>query len=134
MNPQNLGMGVMIGLLGGDEASVKAFTAALNKTITQIKLSDKALVLTFEDDSKLTLSDEGQSCCEHRYLHCDDKLDEFIGGTFLGAEVKDAPSASSEYGEHEICFLDVKTSKGVFQICAHNEHNGYYGGFLIRAS
>ena len=34
---------------------------------------------------------------------------------------------------HEIQFLDVKTSKGVFQISNHNVHNGYYGGFWVIA-
>ena len=34
---------------------------------------------------------------------------------------------------HEIQFLDVKTDKGIFQMANNNEHNGYYGGFLIEA-
>jgi hypothetical protein len=33
---------------------------------------------------------------------------------------------------HEVAFLEVTTDRGVFQMKNHNEHNGYYGGFLIR--
>jgi hypothetical protein len=37
-----------------------------------------------------------------------------------------------ESGEdHDIAFLLVQTSDGVFTMVNHNEHNGYYGGFLV---
>ena len=52
----------------------------------------------------------------------------------LGAEIKEAPSIPTEYDEHEVQFLEVLTSKGGFTMASHNEHNGYYGGFLIRAA
>jgi hypothetical protein len=35
MSDKNLGMGVMISYLGGNEESVKAFSQSLNKTITE---------------------------------------------------------------------------------------------------
>ena len=33
---------------------------------------------------------------------------------------------------HETTFVEVLTSAGFINFTAHNEHNGYYGGFYIR--
>ena len=51
--------------------------------------------------------------------------------TLLALELKEAPSQENEWGEHEVQFLEVTTSKGEFTMASHNEHNGYYGGFAI---
>ena len=139
------GIGAMLSYLGGNEDSVKAFTGALGKTLVALEIREveayrstgdqvgSALRLSFTDGTAIELYDDGQSCCESRYMRTDDKLADFIGAQFLEAEIKDAPPLPSEYDEHEVQFLDVTTSKGVFQIASHNEHNGYYGGFSIRA-
>ena len=127
----NLGLGVMINMLCGNEKSVEAFSSCLNKTIKSLSLSDNSLHFTFDDGTNLTIWDNGQSCCETRYIVCDDDLKQFIGAKLIGAEIKDAPNISAQYEEHEIQFLDIKTSLGVFQCASHNEHNGYYGGFSI---
>ena len=130
-----LGIGVMIGHLAGNADSVEAFKGALGKTITALTLGyDDALHFTFEDGSKIKLFDDGQSCCESRYMRTDDNLSDYIGAQLLDAEIKEAPGMPDEYGEHEVQFLEVKTSKGCFTMASHNEHNGYYGGFLVRAT
>lgn len=116
-------------------------TPALGKTISDLRFSenDSALSITFADGSKLTLFDDGQSCCETRYMRTDDNLAEYIGGRLLGAEVKDVPELigfwkdEDEYGCHDMQFLEITTSKGSFVMSNHNEHNGYYGGFCIEA-
>lgn len=131
MNPNNLGMGVMIGMLGGNKESVEALQSSTGKTITSLALQDDALVFGFSDGFGLVIEDKGQFCCESRYMRTDDKLSDFIGSQLLSAELKSAPGLSAEYGDHEIQFLDITTSKGVFQMASHNEHNGYYGGFWI---
>lgn len=101
-----LGMGVMINMLSGNEDSVKAFTGALNKTITAISLGeDDALHFTFDDGTKIKIFDDGQSCCESRYMRTDDNLADFVGAMLLGIEIKDAPNAPAEYNEHEVQFL-----------------------------
>lgn len=129
------GIGVMIGYLAGNADSVDAFKGALNKTIAGLTLGDDdALHFTFEDGSKIKMFDGGQSCCESRYMRTDDNLSDYIGAQLLGAEIKEAPDIQDEYGEHEVQFLEVKTSKGSFTMASHNEHNGYYSGFLIRAA
>ena len=132
-----LGMGVMIRMLVGNADSVDAFKGAIGKTIAGLTLgTDDALHFVFEDGSKMKLFDDGQSCCESRYMRTDDNLAEFVGAKLLGAEIKEAPpvKVDDDYGEHEVEFLEVQTDRGVFTMASHNEHNGYYGGFSIRAA
>ena len=130
-----LGMGVMLNMLGGNDESVDAFTGAIGKTIAQLNLGqDDALHFVFDDGSKIKLFDDGQSCCESRYMRTDDNLEDFVGAKLLGAEIKEAPSEPDECGEHEVEFLEVQTDRGVFTMASHNEHSGYYGGFSIRAA
>jgi len=128
------GIGVMIGYLAGNESSVTAFKSALNKEISALELKDNELHFTFSDGTKIKLFDDGQSCCENRYMTTDDDLPYYVGAVLMDAEVAEAPNQPDEYGDHEVQFLKVKTSKGVFTMESHNEHNGYYGGFLIRAA
>lgn len=73
-------------------------------------------------------------CCAQHYFSTDDDLPYYAGSVFLGVEIVDAPTSDTEHTTHEIQFLDVRTSKGVFQIAAHNEHNGYYGGIHLYLS
>ena len=129
-----LGLGVMIQSLGGNEDTVNAVTSSLGKVIDAVYLSDNRLVFQFGDNTKLIMYDNGQSCCETRYMRTDDDLTEYYGATLLDFELKSAPNIEDEYGDHEVQFLDVKTSKGIFQMANHNEHNGYYGGFYIVAN
>lgn len=129
---KNLGMGVMINMLTGNESTVKAFTEAIGKRITGLELKDDCLEFTFLDNSHLTMYDDGQSCCESRYMRTDDNLADYIGGELKGAEIRDAPSLPLDWGEHEVQFLVIETTKGNFTLSSHNEHNGYYGGFSIK--
>ena len=125
----------MLGHLAGNADSVEAFTKAIGKTISSVTLGeDDALHFVFDDGFKMKIADEGQSCCESRYMRTDDDLKDYIGAKLLGAEVKEAPNIKTEDDEHEVQFLEIQTSKGVFTMASHNEHNGYYGGFCIRAS
>jgi len=128
-----LGMGVMLGILGGNKETVESVQASIGKTIANIVLENDKLEMSFTDGTKLTMWDDGQSCCETRYMMTDDTLSDYIGATVHDFELKDAPNEPDEYGDHEVQFLDVKTSKGTFQMATHNEHNGYYGGFYIVA-
>ena len=126
LNSLNLG-------LVGREYSGNALHASLGKRITALVLDDKELKIELEDKTRLVLFDDGQSCCEHRYMVTADDLKQFVGAQLLGAEIKSAPGIEDPHGDvHEIEFLDITTSKGVFQVANHNEHNGYYGGFYLR--
>lgn len=133
----SLGMGVMLGMLGGNAESVEVFKNSIGKKISSVELTDDALKFLFEDNTTLKLSDEGQSCCETRYMTSDDELSYYSGAEFLGAEVSEVDNKESDDewgGAHEVAFLRVQTSKGVIVAETHNEHNGYYGGFWIVAS
>jgi hypothetical protein len=130
---ENLGMGVMISALSEDGSSARAVQECLQRPLSEVTLRDNALFLTF-DDGVLRVFDDGQSCCEARYMVTDDDLDSFAGATLLDLSVEDGPGVEDEWGEaHEMQFLHVKTSKGSFTMSNHNEHNGYYGGFYLKA-
>ena len=131
-----LEMGVLIHAMGGNAESVETWTAAMGKTIVDLRLvpDTDALYFTFDDGSQMKVYDDGQSCCETRYMSTDDPLADFIGATLLGAELLDGPTTITEYSEeHETQFLRIKTSVGDFTMVNHNEHNGYYGGFWVVA-
>jgi hypothetical protein len=122
----------MIKELFGCGDSAKLYAEAVGKKIESVALVDDALRFVFTDGTKIRVRDDGQSCCEHRYMTTDYTLSEFSGADFLGIEIKDAPCVEDECGEcHDVQFLEVKTSIGEFVMSSHNEHNGYYGGFDI---
>jgi hypothetical protein len=127
----NLGLGVMIQMLGGNKETVEAHLKAQGKSISEISFSDEKLVLKFTDGTGIKIFDDGQSCCESRYMTTDDDIQSFVGAKFLNAELRDAPNIPDDYGDHEVQFLLINTDKGTFTMESHNEHNGYYGGFGI---
>lgn len=76
------------------------------------------------------ISDEGQSCCETRWMTCDDNLDMFKGSIIKDIELFEDESVEDENGDcDDVKFLRIVTTLGDFRICMHNKHNGYYGGF-----
>jgi hypothetical protein len=129
----NLGMGVMIGMLRGNEDTVAAYNESMGKTISGLTLDEEGgfIIIDFNDGTNLRVADDGQSCCENRYMRTDDDMQHFVGAKLTGLEIKEAPNEPDEYGEHEVQFLEVQTDRGVFTLASHNEHNGYYGGFWI---
>lgn len=126
------GIGVMLSYLASNEDSVNAFQSAKGKEISLAELANDMLTLKFTDGTAIAFYDDGQSCCEHRYMVCDDDLPSFTGATLEGAELADAPDVEDGGEVHEVQFLRVSTSKGVIVVSNHNEHNGYYGGFSIK--
>lgn len=126
----------MLNMLMGNEETVSAITQSLNKKIIEVKQDWDYLFFKFEDNTTLKIWDDGQSCCEHRYMVCDDDLTAFAGAIFKNIEVLDVEGVppKDDYDEpHEIQILRVVTDKGDFRCSNHNEHNGYYGGFSIAA-
>lgn len=130
---KHLGMGVMLNILGGNKETVESINQSLGKEIEKVELIDDALIFSFKDKTIMKVWDDGQSCCETRYMTTDDDLRYYCGSIFTDIEIADAPSIADEWGEHEVQFLKVTTSKGVFTMETHNEHNGYYAGFSISA-
>ena len=132
-----LGFGVMINMLGGDEDTIKNFQSAINKEISELRIDpeynfgDGGLFINFIDKSGIVIYDGGRSCCESRWMHTDDELTSFVGSILLGAEVREGPEVESDWEYKESQFLIVKTSLGEFTIVNYNQHNGYYGGFWL---
>ena len=127
-----LGVGVMLQMLTSrDPVDVSGL---FGQPISAIDLDEKTLTIV-AGTKKISLQDEGQSCCESRYMNTDDDLAYYIGATLTNIELADAPYEEDEYGSvHEVKFLRVITDRGVITVANHNEHNGYYGGFAIQAS
>jgi hypothetical protein len=98
-------------------------------------LSDSILDVSFADGTKLSFTDNGQSCCEKRYMSMDgDDPSEYIGATFNGATLRDTEYLDDTYDVHEVAWLAIHTTKGDLTVSNHNEHNGYYGGFSIEVA
>ena len=112
----------------------KAARDSIGKVITALSITEEMLSLTFADGSTIELFDNGQCCCENRWMHTDDDLPYYVGATFMDIAIADGPEKTEEWGgTEESQFLKVKTSKGEFTVKTYNAHNGYYGGFVLAA-
>ena len=128
----NPGLGVLIKGLIGDDDTRTAVQSSLDKTISGVFITDDNLYINFTDDTALRIWDGGQSCCEHRYMVCDDDLNDYIGAKLTNVYSKPATYTDDDWGSrHETMFVDFETTNGVFTIVNHNAHNGYYGGFNV---
>lgn len=123
----NLGLGVMIHhIFGGTEHEPSEY---YGRKITAAELIDNRLRLTLDGGKQIEIWDDGQSCCEHRYITTDDDLSSLVGGVLNRIECRDGATVRGEYDEHEIAFVEVGTDKAFITLTTHNQHNGYYGGF-----
>ena len=126
----------MIEVCNLERDSLDAFMKVVGKKIMDVRLQNDVLFMSFGSQGSLYITDEGQSCCEHRYITTDDKLEDYVGGNLLNIEIKPVPipTLEDDSGEyHDIEFVEVSTTKGSFVLVTHNEHNGYYGGFNVTA-
>ena len=100
--------------------------------IRDAQVDEDSITLKF-DFGQLTLRDNGQCCCENRYMSTDDDVRQLIGSRFMCYEVKDGPDVSEDddYDVHDTQFLEIQTDSGFVTLVNHNEHNGYYSGFSI---
>lgn len=103
--------------------------------IDESACDDGALIIEFEDVGKLVIADRGRSCCEARYMTCDDDLNSFVGARIAHIDLEaGSDEQNGDYGYHEEAFLKVRTTNGDFTVVNHNVHNGYYGGFNVSLS
>lgn len=123
-------------MLAGNNETIDAWHNSKDKVIKKLWLDEEAnkFIFVFTDDSKLTLFDNGQSCCESRYMRTDgNDLQPHVGHKLVDINITGYNNTSDKYagGEHEEQFVRVTTSLGTFVLVNHNEHNGYYGGFSL---
>jgi hypothetical protein len=117
----------------------KAQADALGKTIASATIDFNAgdageFYLRFTDGTGVRIWDGGQSCCEHRYLTCDDNLDHLRGMVLRDLNYREGLVRDEGGDVHEIGFVDIVYDAGQSVVLTtHNEHNGYYGGFCVRA-
>lgn len=100
--------------------------------IVSISLNNDVATFKFKEGG-FEMRDDGQSCCESRWMHSEDEkdFDYHIGAIFRFIQVVAGDGEeSSECHDTEYC--NILTSKGVLQFVCHNEHNGYYGGFSVQ--
>ena len=135
-----LGMGAMLHLLGGgSEKSSSEYEGAVVKSACMVKGAANGwhgretdrLRVEFEDGRAIDIWDDGQSCCESRWITTDDDPSTLVGGKLVHIAAKDGPEErDGEWGDvTETCFVEVQTDKGFITLTTHNSHNGYYGGF-----
>ena len=135
----NLGMGVMINMLAGYDSKTKeAIASCIGQTIRSVIMkegeSGPDTITLVLDNCNLILWDDGQSCCEHRYMHTDDEINRIKGQELRDIKLEDGPDEEMSYDVKESQFLHIVTDKDQITIVNYNEHNGYYGGFSLRAA
>jgi hypothetical protein len=106
-------------------------------------IGDDKIFVDFLDFDNMIIRDDGQQCCEARYITTDDDLMAFVGARFIGIRLLSAPNGKAPDSDlrtdddgpvyHEVQFLIIDTTYGCIVFETHNEHNGYYGGFDIVA-
>lgn len=122
-----VGLGVMIFQLSG--GSRNSSTEYEGLTIVKVSMDETHLHLSFDNGKNISIWDNGQSCCENRYMNTDDDIQTLVGGRLLHIIAKEGPNNEDQYEVHEQIFVEVATDKGLITLVNHNEHNGYYGGF-----
>jgi hypothetical protein len=109
-----------------------SYAAMLGRPIEAVTQQDDVLSIRFVGGGALRIWDDGQSCCENRYMTTDDELDTFVGAKVVNLEEVAGPDQEGSYGDsHEQMFVKLQTTAGTITMVTHNEHNGYYGGFYV---
>lgn len=126
----NPGLGVMFHILSGGSKQDSA--KYYGRKITAASITNDRLNLEFADGAAIQLWDDGQSCCERRYMTTDDDVSSLVGHELRRIEAKDGPKSKDDWDEvHETCFVEVGTEDWFITLVNHNEHNGYYGDFAL---
>ena len=128
---KHYGMTVMLHELMGNKETVDIVKESLGKMIKRTYMENDKLCLEFTDEKTILIFDDGQSCCEERYMMTDDDLDYYKDCEFINLELQAAADIKDESEMHEVQFVLITTSLGVFTMATHNIHNGYYSGFSV---
>lgn len=106
------------------------FAIANAQPIEAVFMCDEVIRFKFVNGT-LRVWDDGQSCCENRYMTTDDDLPSFVGAKLVSFDIVDAANVDTEYDVHEQTFVKLETTAGTITLVSHNEHNGYYGGINV---
>lgn len=108
----------------------------IGRRIKSVSFKDNVLSLVFEDKVTIEISDQGQQCCEHRYMTCDDNIQDLVGQVLKKILVKNVTHGRERDDESgaerpDTAFLEIQTNTNSVGFATHNEHNGYYSGFRL---
>lgn len=128
-------LGKMFAMIAGEPKGLFDESAILGKTIDSITLDKKEDIIRIAIDGgpRVIIRDEGGEGSEERYISTDDNLQAFSGARYLGSEIREPQDLGEADWYHEVQFFVIKTDRGNLTFESHNKHNGFYGGFLIRA-
>lgn len=122
-----MGIGAMLHHLGG--GSQHSASEYVGAEILAASMADNRLRLKLSGGKTIEIWDNGQSCCESRYMSTDDDLATLVGRKLVRIQTRPGADIDADYDYHETCFVEIGTDVGFVTITNHNEHNGYYGGF-----
>jgi len=99
---------------------------------------DGFVIITDKQSIKIGIGNY-QSCCESwGYLMLKDDKSDFIGAKIISLTITDTALKTCEVlrgvPDGQIMFVNLETDKGLFQLVAYNEHNGYYGHEVVVVS
>jgi hypothetical protein len=125
------GIGAMLHYLGGgsEHNAAEYYGRAIKSVTLNNEAHPNRLEIAFEDGTQISIRDDGQSCCESRYMTTDDDPCTLVGKRLTKVEPKEHKEKNGDYDAHEMVFVEVAAEGEHITIVNHNEHNGYYGGF-----
>lgn len=112
----------------------------IGRTIESAKFENDAFTIKFTDGVSIQITDKTVSCCERRYMVCEDDPLSLAGQKLMGLNIKEVelphgPPCEREGCEaHDVAFLEVQGDKSSITFSTHNDHNGYYSGFCLDVS
>lgn len=131
MNP---GFSVMLNDLSNKPAlTIEALKATIDREIKSIRLTPENEIIFELENGTLTITDNGQSCCESRYITTDSDLPSYIGKKIVDFRLEPYVTGDGDYDLHDTQVFKINTTEGVIDFVTHVEHNGYYGGFALNA-
>lgn len=92
---------------------------------------DESFMMHFQNGERIIIVDDGQDCCESRYMTTDDDIQSLVGHALVSISGKEAQATEGDWLVHEIVFVEIQTTGGFITLVNHNDHNGYYSGFQM---
>ena len=126
------GVGIKAHMLYGPMAETEMLIPVGKRIVkAEIVVDDMhKLRLDFEDGTAIVMYDDGQACCEQRYMSTDDDIQSLVGALLVRIDQCDTRYGDRSAEEILDCsFVEIGTDKGFITLVNYNSHNGYYGDF-----
>jgi hypothetical protein len=125
-------------VLSVDQETLKTIGSCLGKVIEKVMLaydheSRESIIIIFTDGTALNLFDDGQQCCEKRWLASDDKSEDVAGGVLMDVQMEEGVDDEGSEDILQSQFIRIITDKAPYVVTAYNKHNGSYDGITVKA-